>query len=356
MTELGSVAIRLDANAEIGQGHLKRCVTLARQLKLDGFDVKLVRRRSLAGENETPAEGAITLWIGDSATVPSGELEDAEATVALIGTSPDRPSWVIVDSYELSAAWERVVRQAGHRIAAIDDFRNRCHFADVLISDTDAAFDPQLNGVHKARELKGLQFALLPPEFAVAEVSAERGKGKRRLLISYGGSDPTNETTKALLAVELLRDLSGTRELLGRTDVVVGPMNQRTEEIIRIADRIDDVRVHVAPPSLASLVSSTDVMLTAGGNTLVEALALRTPCAVTQTSDNQSIMLAQLERIGAIRLLGNYATVTSNDVTAIVREIVLDYERLWGALRERTICDYLGASRVSSNLRRLGGG
>jgi len=40
LPKLGNVAIRVDANPTIGMGHLRRCITLGRQLQNDGFTVR----------------------------------------------------------------------------------------------------------------------------------------------------------------------------------------------------------------------------------------------------------------------------------------------------------------------------
>ena len=48
----------------------------------------------------------------------------------------------------------------------------------------------------------GPRFTLLRPEFFNARKNLKRKKQFKRILISFGGSDPSNETKKAILAIK----------------------------------------------------------------------------------------------------------------------------------------------------------
>src|SRR5207248_1356826 len=96
-----------------------------------------------------------------------------------------------------------------------------------------------------ARVLNGNMYALVDPAFAfdgsrpVASATAAR-----RLLISYGGSDPTGETFTALEAVRAWKAESYAFGRIGPIDVVVGPANGAAASIAREAAGIPDVSVH----------------------------------------------------------------------------------------------------------------
>ena len=123
---------------------------------------------------------------------------------------------------------------------AIDDFRNRTHCADILVSDGSVPFEPTLNGrAGSAHELVGPQFALVDPEFAFSEALPSSADNKKGLLVSYGGSDLTDETSKALEALRILRHNDECRERLARVDVVVGQTNRHKDVVVRLAIRGD---------------------------------------------------------------------------------------------------------------------
>jgi UDP-2,4-diacetamido-2,4,6-trideoxy-beta-L-altropyranose hydrolase len=354
------VAFRVDANSEIGFGHLRRCLTLIRQLRVDRFNVRLVGRYRFRQEMEPLLEDIPTSWIQETETVMDARLAldkevlDAEGTLSIIGRYPTGLSWVIVDHYGLGEQWERIIREAGHRVLVIDDFRNRRHFADILVSDTSAPFDPILNGcLGWAQELVGPQFALVDPAFAFSEKTSSSVESKKRLFVSYGGSDPTDETSKALHAVRLLRHNEHCRESLGRVDVVVGHANTRTHDVIRFAEGIEDVIVHIAARSLAPLMRNTDLFLTAGGNSMVEALTMRKPCLVTVTSQNQVLMVAQMLEQRAIVSLGDHTMVGSLDVAKAVMNIMREYEQFADNVKARPIFDHFGARRISAAIQSI---
>lgn len=335
-------------------------MTLARQLHVDGFTVQLVGRYRFCLEIEQLIEKFCVSWLEDTEiginqrNTLENEMWDAEATLSIIGERPNFVSWVIVDNYGLGEQWERIIREAGHRVLVIDDFRNRRHFADILVSDINAPFDATLNGyIDGARNLVGSKFALVDPEFAFAEERSSSIENRKRLLVSYGGSDPTDETTKALEAVHLLRHHEQCHEWVGRVDVVVGQANTRPDAVIRFAKGIEDVIVHVAPRSLAPLLRNTDLFLTAGGNSMIEALTMRRPCLVTLTSDNQALMVAQLLERRVIFSLGDQAMVAPLDVAKAVTKILSEYEQFASNIRTRPIFDHFGARRISAAIQSI---
>ena len=174
LTKLGNVAIRVDANPDIGMGHLRRCLTLAKQLHSDGFVVQLICRSFCDKNVEKLVKDFNVAFLRQPEIIynysdpQSQELWDAETTLSIIGHYPSYVSWVIVDSYQLSELWEKTISQAGHKILAIDDFRNRRHHSDLLLSDTSISFSKEMNGnKNDFYELVGSKYTLVDSEYAL---------------------------------------------------------------------------------------------------------------------------------------------------------------------------------------------
>lgn len=358
---LGNVTVRVDADEATGLGHLRRCLTLARQLRREGFHVRLVSRSRGTSVIDRFAGDFPVHWLEDAGVRPALDSQGAEewdalATLGVVGHATG-VSWLILDSYTLGSKWEEMVGCAGHKVLAMDDLRDRVHYADVLVSDSGAPFDPALlGGKAGVRVLNGAEFALVDPEFEVDANCMERHEGPKRLLVCYGGNDPTNETPKALQALEIAGSDPALASLIGPIDVVLGLTNSRKSSVVRAARSIPRAMIHHDPGSLAPLMRSADIILCAGGNSMVEALAMRRPCLVTITSDNQELMVARLRMQGLIRLLGRSDKVTPNLIRDGVASVIGEYLAFCERLQRQSLVDLRGARRISQVICALSEG
>lgn len=351
MTSEGpSVTFRVDASRAIGLGHLRRCLTLADALRGRGCATRIVCSEPFAPSVAVFVGPHRVSCIGEALRAARGgpvdeQQADAAATLAVIGAGDDA-SWVVVDNYKLGVVWERAVSAAGHRVMVIDDFRDRRHHADLLISDAELPFDGKLNECDGARALVGRRYTLIGPEYAYRTGAVPR-RDSLQLLISYGGTDPTGETAKALAAIETLLDRGETRHRIARVDVVVGQLNACGDEIAAAARRIACARVHVSPAGLAPLLDDADLFLTAGGNSMAEALALRKPCLVTVTADNQRLMVEELAADGIVRVVGTHDGVGVAEVAAAIAKTCADIAVFAERVAARAVFDHLGAGRIA---------
>ena len=67
--------------------------------------------------------------------------------------------------------------------------------------------------------------------------------------------------------------------------------------------------MHRSPIGLADLISQSDLVFTAGGNTLLECVALCRPTIVT-AADNQNAITEKLERLNVIKVSGRSDVVS----------------------------------------------
>jgi UDP-2,4-diacetamido-2,4,6-trideoxy-beta-L-altropyranose hydrolase len=355
MSRTSRAAIRADGNVALGMGHLRRCLILARTLQERGYEVRFVRRERRGGivfgvspefrtswlEDEVPTDA----WLVDS----GDELKDAAATLSVVGDPAREGSWIIVDHYGLGARWESSVRAAGHRILAIDDFRDRHHCADMLVSDSPVPFKPDSNACPaEARQLVGFSYAFLDSEYQYDELAPDP-EGASRLLVTFGGSDPTGETAKVCEALRAnIHHLP-----LGAVDVVVGPGNPGRKAVEHLLQGFPGATLHVAPGSLAPLIRRASLVLTSGGNTLVEALALRKPCLVIVTAENQQLMVAQLKARHLLRVLGWHAAVGALEIQRVVAAALRELPAFTSLVRARSCYDHLGPRRIVEVMREM---
>ena len=210
------IAIRVDASAAIGTGHLRRCLSLAQALTVAGAEVRFVCRAfdSVAAQ-VLSSETALVHWLPARpepfapepdapphaawAGVPQ-TLDVADTAQALADWLPDA---VVVDHYAFDAHWHGGVRDAlGCRLLVIDDTADRKVDADILLDpnwapDHHAKYAGRLQ--RDPRWLCGPRFALLSSGYRNA-VRYAFSETVRSIGIFMGGTDPGGTSVRALTA------------------------------------------------------------------------------------------------------------------------------------------------------------
>lgn len=282
-----TVAFRADASPTIGSGHVMRCLTLATELARRGAAVQLL---------------SVALPAGPRALVEAAgvHVRDTDQVAQVC-------DWVVVDHYSVGAEWERGVRATGARVLVIDDLADRRHDCDVLLDQNlRAGGESEYEGLvpDDCRRLVGPHWALLRPEFAQARARLARKPGvPRRLLVCFGGSDPTGETEKVLDAVEAA-GLSG-----AQVDVIVGPMNLRGPRIAARCQAVASWRCLTSPANMAEILAAADLSVGAGGGMTWERCAVALPSIVISVADNQVGVAERAAGAGAISYLGSSGSV-----------------------------------------------
>lgn len=342
--------IRTDASFEIGTGHVIRCLTLADELQRRGGRVSFICRR-LKGDlcDYIEAAGYPVVPIGEETTpLPAGGEQDATATAAVLESV--RPDWLIVDHYAIGRDWEFRLASPARKLMVIDDLADRPHSCDLLLDQNyydDYQSRYQQLVPESCVQLLGPDFVLLREEFShLREERPARDGIIRKVLVFYGGSDPTNETEKALSALSML-DAAGSMEI----DVVVGNSNPRKERIARLCSAMPSTRFHCQTQEMARLMAVADLSIGASGSASWERFCLGLPSIVTITADNQIELGTFLATQQMVVLLGRHDAVT-RDAIKDALENMLRHPELVLALRTATanLIDGLGARRVADML------
>jgi len=333
-----SVAFRVDASVQVGTGHFTRCLTLASALRARGSAVRFLCR-------DLPPALVAQARVADIAVHALSVLEagwqaDARESVAVLDASGAVDA-LVVDHYSLDAGWERAVRASAGRIMAIDDVCERAHDCDLLL-DLGTVDERKRNGA--PRTLCGPAYALLRPEFATARAAAApRLAGVARLLVTFGGSDPTRETEKTLAALRGLRhaDLSA--------DIVVGAMNPRCREIEALCAGDSRMRLHVAVGGIASLMQRADLAVGAAGGTAWERCCLYLPSLLVVVAENQYAIAESLAVRGAAVNLGRHASVGVAELHEALHALIAAPQRVADmSHRAGALVDGEGVRRVVS--------
>jgi len=297
-------AIRADASIAIGSGHVMRCLTLAEFLRDRGAEVYFICRITPGDCREIIlAKGFQVFPVSAGLSKPVEDAMETADHLSRIGAD-----WLVVDHYGLDRNWEQQQRAFVGRIMVIDDLADRAHDCDLLLDQNMiAGMTNRYAGLvpERCRLFLGPSYVLLREEFVAARSNLKRSYGAvRRMLVFYGGSDPTNETEKAL---EAIRSLKFTDIVV---DLVIGGANPHAASINSGITDMPQVVAHTQVNNMAALMASSDLALGAGGTTTWERCFLGLPTLLTIVADNQASPAKAVATAGMARLLGTSASVS----------------------------------------------
>ena len=336
--------IRADGSETIGSGHLFRSSALAAEAISRGICVTPVSHCTVSGWRCRLGNAA------DSpiASVPNPHPSPSDLNAMLKIIANDPPEWVVLDGYHFDAEYRNGLRGAGVRVLAIDDF------SLTLLPESDATLNPAASATRNRNELFGPRYALLRSEFSCMQQSRALIRPiANRLLLTFGGSDPSAATIRVIDLLER------SHEKPFEIRVVVGARNADSESLIALsaASRhcIDllfdasDMRSHMAWAEMA---------ISAAGGTSWELACMGVPTILLQTADNQSMIAGTLSRFeAAIQIDGIFPEANEEELLralSTLRRNATLRERLRD--RARTLADGKGAGRVieflSSQARR----
>lgn len=344
------IAFRADASITIGSGHVMRCLSLADRLRAGGAETCFVCRPLPGHMGELIARRGHTLrWLPDMRSGPDqpmSEAEDAAHTLDLLAKE-GRWDWVVVDHYGLTAAWERSMRAVAARILVIDDLADRAHDCDLLLDQNLQEPDRYRRLVPEGCQLLlGPYYALLRPQFAARRQRLQRRDGRvRRVLVFFGGTDPSGETLKALSALRQIGDHALS------IDVVLGQAAPHHASVEAACREMPCCTLHCQVEDMADLMAAADLCIGAGGSSSWERCCLGLPAIVLAPADNQVALSEVLAQAGAQRYVGPAATVSPDRLAAEITALFTQPESLISMSESgMKLVDGLGAERVSARM------
>ena len=268
-----AVIFRCNADAQVGLGHLMRCLELARLLVADGHACGMIGpSQSLIS---APDRALFAQWQevplrGDSAT-------DAARVVALARAMG--AGHVVMDDYRGDPPFQLVLQAAGLRwLQQFDASRPFDFYAPVLVNAGPAERREDYADYLKnpsTETLFGPAYAVLRPAFT-ALAPGRDGRAVQRILIAFGGGDDRGAVELALAALP-----PGPQAV-----VVIGRGHPQAAALAARA-RAAGAEAHVDPPGLPALMAGCDLALIAGGTMSYEAAILGLPMVLMPLAANQ---------------------------------------------------------------------
>ncbi len=336
---MNSLFIRADATSRIGAGHVMRCMALAQAWREEGGQVvflghceseAIIRRIINEGFDFIPVEN------------PFPHPDDFRITLEAL-SSPK--SWLVLDGYHFNAEYQRLIKQAGFRLLFFDDYGHAGHYYADFVLNQNVSVDESLysNREPSSRLLLGPRYALLRREFLPWRGWKRNIPGlARKILVTMGGGDRDDVTTKVVEAIKLLNNPALD------VKVLAGPVNLHGDAI-KIAMRHAPcaMRCIENATNMPEMMAWADIGISGGGGACRELAFMGLPGVVFVLAKNQQQVAACLDKAGVVLNWGEGKSMEAPRFGRQLNNIIEDREaRRSMSERGQDLVDGNGARRI----------
>ena len=269
---------RVDGNAEIGTGHIMRCLSIARAFQNSGESVTFIVA-DLCCEEIIRKNNINIICLESTWNELDKEIEQISFTIV-----DEKIECLIIDSYFVTNQYLRALRKIT-KLVYIDDIDSMLYPVDVLINYNIYAEKILYQERYRAVGLDtdfvlGCAYVPLRKEFS--NVERKINKSVKRILITSGGTDTYNVIGKLLHAIQRWPDFADIEY-----HVIIGALNKNKELLLKLWRDKKNIHLHFNTPDMAKYMVECDVAITAGGSTAYELCACGTPSIIYTVADNQ---------------------------------------------------------------------
>lgn len=339
------ILFRCNAGRRIGSGHLSRCLTLANALRKKNIECSF-----LITDIIEPVKNLIEKNGFIFSEFPFVSLYDDFLRTTDIFCK-DQYDFLILDGYDFDNDYLENVHNKGIPYMYMDDMINLKYKCTYVFNQNFYAKKENFNALPDTKFLLGPYYALLRDEFIVSRTNLSRNYPEKaqNILVTFGGSDSTNETMKVLNAVELI----DSHNL--KIKVIVGCMNPHLEDIRECTGGIKKHQVEVLYniTNISEEMVWADLVVSNAGTTCMELCSLGLTGLVIVVADNQILIGKTLNELNLFHNLGFYDNV-SPSLIARKLELLINDASLRKSMSEKclSMVDGRGAERVVNEIEK----
>ncbi|MEG1848648.1 MAG: UDP-2,4-diacetamido-2,4,6-trideoxy-beta-L-altropyranose hydrolase [Lachnospiraceae bacterium] len=342
--------IRVDGNAQIGAGHIMRCLAIAEALKERG-KVTIFLTADEESQRLIAGRGFATLNLQTTWNDMEGELP-----ILLPILQENDIKLLLIDSYCVTDTYLRMIG-THTQVVYLDDLGEHCYPVAVLANYN--IYAPKLRYEEQYRKcvlpvpklILGCDYVPLRTEFQNAEARVRRNV--RDILLTTGGSDPYNIAGQLLDAIVQ----ADSRYHLIQFHVVSGVYNKNINQLKILEKENLNIHIYSNVRHMANLMNRCDVAIAACGSTMYELAALGIPTVCFRFADNQKLIADSFGET-----LSKYAGDYEEDANGMLHHIITALDTYIDSYESRRIaCENMmqvldgdGASRMAEQFMELG--
>jgi UDP-2,4-diacetamido-2,4,6-trideoxy-beta-L-altropyranose hydrolase len=334
---------RIDVSPSTGTGHLRRCLTLAQELKEQGVEVFFACRLESFDIEKYMAHIASGWEEYDWSLTPE---EDARKVVH--SSKKYQADTVIIDHYRADEAYQNILYESGIKWLQFDGAARYPIWADWVLNMSPTASENLYEKLKTRKDtclLLGPRYALLRREFKQWRFPAIKNRPVGRILLTFGGGDDRGATLFCLEAIQSLG------EHVERV-VLLSSSNPKKEEIVKwCKESRANIKIVMDAAETANYMATADLAITAGGMTVFEMAALGVPAMILQIADNQAPIARAWQQCGYGVDLGHLERLHPEDLQREIMSLMQDTARREAmSATGNAMVDGLGARRVAQAL------
>lgn len=289
------IYFRVDATTKQGEGHLRRCLTLAETLT-SNFTITFCYSYLSPAAKKLLDKSYYNLL-----KLTSDLIQQQEYLITSINKHKQQ-SVLIIDHYLLDHEWERPIKLAtACNIVIIDDLANRKHYCDLLIDSNyfrkKRHYQMLVN--NECQLFCGVNYLLFSEQVLQNKHLLDKNitkKNKQQTHIFFGATDPHINSAKIAI---LLSESFSQKVVLSITQSTAN----RAQQIKTLANK-NSITISKKEEHFSQCMAESEFAIGAPGMTLWERLILGCKTGCFATSENQINILQKLDRDNICCYLG----------------------------------------------------
>lgn len=298
------ILVRVDGRKKIGLGHVYNMLTILNCLRENDILIVMNSRKKLGNYKFKQQLYKVKYFKNKY------QLNEIIAKF--------KPDIILNDILDTTKSYICELKRTGSFIVNFEDLGKGSDFADLVF-----------NSIYQVTEKVpkkyfGIEYACVRDEFRILK-SKPSSKTVKKILITFGGSDPSNLTVKVL---KIIASLQMTGILIC---IVLGFAFLHKQQVLRLIKKMRNkgYKIEITENSdlMAKHIRDSDLVITSNGRTVLEVASLKVP--IISVSANKREELHSFTKNSKVAIhLGYYSKLTTASFSrAMNRMMKLDYRK-----------------------------
>ena len=304
------VVFRVDASAEIGIGHLMRCLALSEELRRRGYICSFLLKTA---SPEVISQIKKYQWDSYFISPTATRQQDRDSVIKY--ATDNEIDWVITDHYQIDSSYVKEIKHQGFHVMSIDDAAQMHYYSDIVVNQNIGAEKLTFSVEPYTALLLGPSYVMLRDELLIRRKKKDNSTVKK-MLITLGGTDPDNF---------LLYILQTLDEVIKDTNIlaVIGPFNPNFMALQSYQEKTNmSLNLIQAPRNMTDIYQQTDLAISAGGTSCYELAYYGIPNLIITVADNQLSLASELDRQHVGIYLGGKSEIKQECLKDKVKELL----------------------------------